>query len=94
MILRLIISRPVISLANAVVVGLCIFFIFTKENQIKKDNEKTALFKTKDSLSALTQLPFPINYTPKDYSDLIYRSVELGSDFLVAHEIYLKNRVE
>ena len=86
-------SRPVISLATAIVVGLCLFFIFTKENQIKQGREKAQLFKTRNTLAVLTELPVPINYTPKVTSDLLYRRVELEGVFLVGHEIYLDNRV-
>jgi hypothetical protein len=93
MILRIVTSRPAISLTTAIVVGLCLFFIITKENQIKKDEEKHVLFKTRNTLAVLSELPFPINYTPKATFDLLYRRVELEGDFLVGHEIYLDNRV-
>jgi len=93
MILRIVTSRPVISLTAAIVAGLCLFIIITKENQIKEDEEKRVLFKTRNTLDALTVLPFPINYTPKATFDLLYRRVELEGDFLVGHEIYLDNRV-
>jgi cytochrome oxidase assembly protein ShyY1 len=86
-------SRPVVSLATAIVVGLCLFFILTKENQIKQGEEKIQLFKARNTLAVLAGLPFPINYTPKVTSDLLYRRVELEGDFLVDHEIYLDNRV-
>jgi len=93
MIPRIISLRPYVSLATAVAIGVCIFFINAKNNQIQANMDKFALFQEHNPLSTLNKLPFPIDYTPGSSKELLYRRVELQGRFLPDHEVYLENRV-
>ena len=93
MIPRIISLRPYVSLATAVAIGICIFFINAKNNQIRTNADKFALFQERNPLPTLNKLPFPIDYTPESSKELIYRKVELQGRFLPDHEIYLENRI-
>jgi hypothetical protein len=76
-----------------VLVGLvCIFFIVTKENQIKTAHVNVMHFHEKSREPSLTVLLPPKEYTPKHVDDLQYRTVELVGTFLPTQAIYLANR--
>jgi len=92
MIKRIIAARPAISLTTALVGLVCIFFISTKENQIKAERAKAVHFQEKKHAPTLTSLLPPEEYTPKQLDDLEYRSVELEGAFLPNQEVYLANR--
>ncbi len=74
-------------------VGLvCIFFIVTKENQIKTARVNVVHFHEKNREPSLTELSPPNEYTPKHVDNLQFRTVELVGTFLPNQEIYLANR--
>jgi hypothetical protein len=93
MIPRILTSRPFISLVASIAVGVCIFFIQSKEHQIQVDQVNVAKFKESNSQAILTKLPLPIDYSPQATESLLYRKVNLEGSFLPDHEIYLENRV-
>jgi surfeit locus 1 family protein len=93
MIPRIISLRPYVSLATAVAIGVCIFFINAKNNQIQANMDKFALFQERNPLPTLKKLPFPIDYSSEASQALRFRRVELQGRFLTDHEIYLENRV-
>lgn len=93
MIPRIISTRPFITLATALVVGVCLFFIQAKESQIKTGKLKLNSFNERNAQSVLTALPLPILYTDEFTQKWQYRRVLLEGEFLPEHEIYLENRV-
>jgi hypothetical protein len=93
MIPRIISTRPFISLATTLVVGVCLFFIYTKETQIKVDELKAQKFSKRNGEPALKALPLPIEYSDSFSEKWLYRRVLLEGEFLPEHEIYLENRV-
>lgn len=93
MIPRIISLRPYVSLATAVAIGVCIFFIYAKNNQIQANLDKFALFQERNPLPTLNKLPFPIDYSPEASHALRFRKVELQGRFLPDHEVYLENRI-
>jgi surfeit locus 1 family protein len=93
MIPRIISSRPLISLITALALGVCVFFIVTKEGQIQTDQANAIKFKERNNQVPLSQLPFPIDYSVQATENLLYRKVNLEGSFLPDHVIYLENRV-
>ena len=93
MIPRIISTRPFISLATALAVGVCIFFIHTKEVQIKEGEFKAQQFAERNALPILTTLPLPIDYKAGFTENWLYRKVNLEGEFLPDHEVYLENRI-
>lgn len=93
MIPRIISSRPFITLATVLVVGVCLFFIQTKESQIKLGQLRLNNFNERNGEAVLTALPLPILYTEEFNKKWQYRKVLLEGEFLPTHEIYLENRV-
>jgi len=89
---RIITARPAISLTTALVGLICIFFIATKNNQIKTEREKALRFHERSLAGTLKSLLPPNEYTPKQLLDLQYRSVELEGTFLPNQEIFVANR--
>lgn len=75
------------------VIGVCLFYIHAKKEQIQENNTRYALFQERNALETLTKLPSPIDYKPQATLDLLYRKVKLEGHFLPDHEIYLENRV-
>jgi cytochrome oxidase assembly protein ShyY1 len=92
MIKRIIVTRPAISLTTALVGLVCIFFIATKENQIKTERAKAVHFQEKKHAPTMTSLLPPSEYTPKQLEELQYRTVELDGEFMPNQEVYLANR--
>jgi cytochrome oxidase assembly protein ShyY1 len=93
MIPRIISTRPFISLATALAVAACLFFIHTKETQIKEGELKAQQFSERNILPALTELPLPIAYSESFSEKWLFRKVRVEGEFLPDHEIYLENRV-
>jgi cytochrome oxidase assembly protein ShyY1 len=93
MIPRIISKRPYITLATLITVAICLTFIHSKENAIKKNRAVHELFLKNSTLPILTALPLPIEYGKDAYQEMIYRKVSLHGSFLDHHEIYLENRI-
>ena len=84
--------RPLVSLVTLIAVGVCLFFIHAKQNQISLDEFNREKFKERNGQEILTQLPLPIAYSPEFSEKWQYRRVHLQGSFLPEHEVYLENR--